>query len=814
MDKCNVCGQSEFTLLNGFYYCDECGTAAKKIELDTTELEVLKGKREQKISTLKAKEAAKQEKHAKRLTSYEQFNYIVYGLTNQLIELGVVGKQFKLTMFQIWTHYLRRIEVAFFNKSIAEMPKMPACYKKTDIELLFNRKRKRKPSNSSNRSSNSFVSERRKARKLQRELARSEYDSKLSNSEQDRELERSLTASVTSESAASGSIKMSYSRSARRTMKKMCIRKSHINKHENDLNSVLDCHRVTKNLINPIEILSKSNIFALLYIALKESNSELEIGDLIRYGRENHIETSDGYSFVPEHIERSHLVETLSFYNRSVLDCHLTLRRRVEQLTDFLDIELKKPNLYSLCVRYIEELCLPKDILVYIERLLAFSEPVMSKSWNSSLPAFEGRAMAYILFIMKMIFGLNDETELKLSESACELNQKFIECDIKISPIFNWIEWTKYIEMRNIIIVQCDPLTYMQMDTYYDRNLLLEYWENHKQHTTNDKTLIENKIHIPNSINQLHANFQQILNEIEKIYGYETHEKALRKFEFPPSLTPFRKYLEIIIDSVNSTNEYKNIFIHESMKILDFTCTQLDPFINSEKFKNKLKHLKIELNMNKVKNNFEQFHLVEPSVYENTRGGKKDLEEFYIVDTDNCDEEQWEIENKVEHNETANNKKPISPIDYEMMLQQRFQKCLNLEKESLETLDNNYQQQKYLSKNSSQNSTNISFNLPNFHYWTRDIDLFSVKRTKLDEFEQIQNEFPKSFNFLLKECSRIVEMESRDVYGELLILENYFINCIEPIFANTTKPNHYKFKSRSLRRNNQLSNITRLFNLF
>lgn len=63
------------------------------------------------------------------ITSWEEFNYILVGLVDQLIELGA-KPELKLTALQLWTSYLRLHEVAFFAKKDPKLPKLGAFFKK------------------------------------------------------------------------------------------------------------------------------------------------------------------------------------------------------------------------------------------------------------------------------------------------------------------------------------------------------------------------------------------------------------------------------------------------------------------------------------------------------------------------------------------------------------------------------------------------------------------------------------------------------------------------------------------------------------
>lgn len=64
-----------------------------------------------------------------RITSWEQANYILLGYTDLLGTLGA-GASFKMTVLQLWTTYLRRMEIAFFDKEGPELPRLPVFYHK------------------------------------------------------------------------------------------------------------------------------------------------------------------------------------------------------------------------------------------------------------------------------------------------------------------------------------------------------------------------------------------------------------------------------------------------------------------------------------------------------------------------------------------------------------------------------------------------------------------------------------------------------------------------------------------------------------
>uniref|UniRef100_A0A182Y8R8 TATA box-binding protein-associated factor RNA polymerase I subunit B n=1 Tax=Anopheles stephensi TaxID=30069 RepID=A0A182Y8R8_ANOST len=77
-DVCEVCGLEDFTLADGFYYCTECGTKLlHKREIAIDEINV-------GVQTTIRKDV----KVERTITSWEQMNYFLRGLTERLIELG------------------------------------------------------------------------------------------------------------------------------------------------------------------------------------------------------------------------------------------------------------------------------------------------------------------------------------------------------------------------------------------------------------------------------------------------------------------------------------------------------------------------------------------------------------------------------------------------------------------------------------------------------------------------------------------------------------------------------------------------------
>lgn len=67
--------------------------------------------------------AGSQLEKTKKLLSWECFNFILLGLTNEVIELGA-KPSLKVVVLQLWVHYLQSIEAAFLSKKFKKLPKL------------------------------------------------------------------------------------------------------------------------------------------------------------------------------------------------------------------------------------------------------------------------------------------------------------------------------------------------------------------------------------------------------------------------------------------------------------------------------------------------------------------------------------------------------------------------------------------------------------------------------------------------------------------------------------------------------------------
>lgn len=140
--ECEVCGGNDFYKEAGHFYCNECQTQSQQIQEQVFEQEeaVINKKLTRKI------QKDKKQKTEDHLTSWECFNVILKGLTEELIKLGA-KPELKAVVRCLWMKYLEKCEV--FDVKSNKPPKVSVLGSKKDIEILYNvQKRKRRRASS------------------------------------------------------------------------------------------------------------------------------------------------------------------------------------------------------------------------------------------------------------------------------------------------------------------------------------------------------------------------------------------------------------------------------------------------------------------------------------------------------------------------------------------------------------------------------------------------------------------------------------------------------------------------------------------
>lgn len=66
---------------------------------------------------------------ARRLTSWEEYNFILIGLVDEILNIRGDIPGFKVTCLQLWISYMRATEAAFFSRESTLAPRLFAVYR-------------------------------------------------------------------------------------------------------------------------------------------------------------------------------------------------------------------------------------------------------------------------------------------------------------------------------------------------------------------------------------------------------------------------------------------------------------------------------------------------------------------------------------------------------------------------------------------------------------------------------------------------------------------------------------------------------------
>lgn len=137
MLKCGICGYSDFYKASGYFFCTICQTQSQDVgEEVELELPIESTARLRKTKIHRVKNDKTDVGEVLEWTSWELYNFVLIGLTNEFIELGI-SADIKITVLQLWARYLGKLEVAFISAKEKLIPKLARRYKKRDAEIIY-----------------------------------------------------------------------------------------------------------------------------------------------------------------------------------------------------------------------------------------------------------------------------------------------------------------------------------------------------------------------------------------------------------------------------------------------------------------------------------------------------------------------------------------------------------------------------------------------------------------------------------------------------------------------------------------------------
>ncbi|XP_017057489.1 TATA box-binding protein-associated factor RNA polymerase I subunit B [Drosophila ficusphila] len=597
--QCDVCGEKTFQEREGFYYCVECGTQkdqirAVDITADENFNETTAGRHASR-TIRQPKGAGKTEDD--EITSWEFYNYILRGFLQELLNMGA-KPELKLMTLQVWAAYMGRMEVAFCRNNALGLPKLNVRALVRDARIIYNHKRT-KLKRGRKGTVGDPNDERTKFRlwnKTKRNLDASGYNKKEGPSESEGEQ----------------SLRLQWSVNARKSLKRQMPLK-HLDKHSKDSKGSLSCHGLrpkAKDLHHfdrHMFCLNFNKLYIVLAIALNMVEDDIQLTDLMRFIDEEHLSKRSMLSYLPENVasKSKTLIKEMEFGNHKDKCTYKRLRPHVGYMSRFINLtDFQTPNLHALAERYILELALPPRLLKYVGSLIDLYPPKFINHMGAyTYPHFEARVMAYIVYAMKLLFGLDDVKEQKISESAAKINKQLLDLGGDEAPtLFVFDEWMKFVEIRKVIVSHYNQSfarrfgVATQIGRQVDDILAKERKEKEQGYGYDE---VEGTA----ASRRQHENLTHIIETLLKEhFGQSSQEMLdLDRIEFQPSLTPAHSYFKrILLQSSRADGAQMASKIPDCMHI-DHRQRDLDPFImETEKLSDYLSQHGLKLRVEEI----------------------------------------------------------------------------------------------------------------------------------------------------------------------------------------------------------------------
>lgn len=499
-------------------------------------------------------------------------------------------------------------------------------------------------------------------------------------------------------------------------------------------------------------ILTRHKLFCLIHLGLLLVKDRIQLGDLLRLIREGHVSYNCVEHFFPADLQEEKIIDLSHYLARKLPLTHFTTRQMSMDLAKLLGIPAKIPvqNLVDLCGRYCQELNLPRELLECVLKILAQAKPAMKVNAKSSIiPNYEARAMSFVIFTIKLLFGLDDATEFKFSEFAKIVNNINEDSKLHINKMFVFEQWMKHIQYRRFVLKHHHfPTSFSNEQTLKNVDLFTDFLQKNtaKLNEDEEKTLTGD-----------YEVYEKLLLELQE----KNNSNSNLNFRF--TFTPFRDYCERLL---NTPIEFlPQLFSDYTEKSVDFLLrphTYLK-LINGDDTQIKIKHRGANNQMHRWTT------ILNPRAVQYKQ--RRDRRKMITVKLKNDHDSQLP---------PNNNNKKHTEIEAERMLKaHRFEHRAKQKKtaEKLKNLSKHHPFSQQKIKHRAEDVYNVHYN-PFETFWiaSRHMDRFVSDE---ETFEDYLETLPHSFVFLLEECARILEMDLRHLLEEYVNVEMYLCHVVK-----------------------------------
>ncbi|XP_043500870.1 TATA box-binding protein-associated factor RNA polymerase I subunit B isoform X2 [Polistes fuscatus] len=560
---CRVCGCTNFFKDAGFYYCETCQTQNDEIREEIFDMRVDPST---KLRKIKIKHADRKHNEPQGWTTWEIYNFALIGLTEEMIELGA-SPDIKFTVLQLWSTYLSKLQVAFTSINRKSLPKLSKQYNKNDAEIIYGKiqskkkifKRHKMHTNSTNQSvvsathsgySSGTHGGSQGFHRNKKLLINSDYEKYL-KSQTNSDAISAVSISAYSSNTVRSSDKEErvsfnkFAKEEKKKIKKLAKNVSYIKRVKYREKHITSQYKTGPCVITGIKL------WAIVYLAMRIHKEPIQLGDMLRFAREGHMSYYRLDHLIPSEVKLSQ--NDVNFLTQNTEITHKGLRKIAARMAKFIGIrKMSSPNLLPLINRYCQELALP-SVLLYAERFIALSPPTMIFDFKKSdIPNYEARAMAFIIVVLKVLFGLDGITECTISKIAERINIVGRKQNVLDKKLFSFCEWQRYIECRKNILVNKHYPTKLKYDPTLplSNNMYLNFLEFIKSKKDGENPEIINYKHLlPRDLSDAMKRCFEKLNQDNK----PSEDVTI----FNPSLTPLYSYLQQLWE--NSSNKIPDI---------------------------------------------------------------------------------------------------------------------------------------------------------------------------------------------------------------------------------------------------------------
>lgn len=538
------------------------------------------------------------------------------------------------------------------------------------------------------------------------------------------------------------------------------------------------------------QMLTGATLLHIIYCALNICGSNLQLSDLIRFVREGHLSFFKLRQFLPDDITEQDVPLSFQQYHSYRMINYEYTRRLLSyfvRLIPDLTSSFRTPNLVNLARRHIDELNLPNDLNDYVERLMIFLPPVMK--FKNYAPNYEGRAMAYVLFVLKLLFGIDGYREKEISESARRVNKKAKPKQ----TIFVYEDWRKFIEYRQTILGKFYYPTLLFQHNVADDCSYLAF--NAMLESLNPKTTLleSNVVNVRNEKRmQSKSNATEMLANLAK-----THESSkYTRFSFHVSLTPLKDNFQHILENESSVK------INRKVAEVNYSTHSLEAFLSPQKLVNEVE---VELEVKKA--TFPRcFAFLKPSPCEKVIG-----REVFEAQIDEVTTRQWrcdlkqrqELEKEIKETSTKEfHQSQLKKVLAKRKLWRqliRNKKLFGAVTGSEDEIDGpkHFNESNVLSESEDEGEDDddinsvvdsdlerlfqeheLTFVVPDFNMWQQVITLVAADPRKSES--QLEK-LPNSFRWLLNLAASVLHQHPLSIYQQLLCIEHQFLQLHQPV---------------------------------